>query len=965
LRILKCFIPCLFFYNYSFAQLGDGEYIYKQYNKLNGLSADEIYDIVQDSSHFIWIGTNTGLFRFDGKKFTQFTTVDGLPSNEVIKLFVDKSNKLWIATLKPKLCYYQGGQFNIVPDEDRLLEREIITFGADDDGNMICTSGSSLLQYRKNKLNRVYAQKQGVVTIFSGRTMDQFGFDEFEGNKEKYDFEIALLNKSPVIIDEQVYFLTQGKLQKTIYRVVLWKIDTIRLYVNDRFFGFDLSQKNNITTNILIKDRKFMMFPDYVLESSFFKNVKEDTLFKGFVVNTLFMDKEGCYWAGGVNTGLLKIIDKKIRKGATNGSGKSIRHISGKGDDLLLASDNSKLLIESKNQHKIVNLALSNDDPNNITQRSINRVREIIHDSSNRYLVITDASLHWMEKDRLISSNLSFNGLKAACIYKSNIFLATKWGIFLLDKNLAVIDTLFIGRTVSVAAKAGSVYVGSNMGLHVYDTQKKRIVAHYLDSFQINKVYCLESNTYIGTENGLYYLDVKNNIHEASGLNSKLTDKNINCFARYGQFLFVGTNEGLFRINMEDKTERELISYKVADGILDNKINTIYINKDLVYIGTPNGVCFFDVHTQTVNSICTLNLLKFSVDGEVRDFTQHVSLGSNARNINIDFVAVAPKSNGEVTYYYQLEGFDDSVKTTMNDYLTYAKLPSGNYHLSIYAINKNGVRSAVKELYFDIAKPFWLRWWFLVPIFCVLGIVIFVLYKRHIYNLRQKMAEKERIKTLIAESEQKALRAQMNPHFIYNCLNSIQQFFISNDLENGNRYMTRFGTLLRQTLQNSEKQYITIQEESNYIKTYIELEQLRFSNSFTYSIEIDEVLLHNNALIPSMVIQPFVENAIEHGLHYKTSGVGKIEIKFRLDKNQQAIECEITDNGIGLTKSTMLKQSKITTHQSKGIGITKSRLQVLNMGKEEKVNLTINEQFDEEGNSKGTTVGFQFPYFDI
>jgi hypothetical protein len=950
----------------AYAQSGEDlndKYIYKVYNKSNGLNADEIYDIVQDSTDFIWIGTNTGLFRFDGKYFKHFTTADGLPSNEVIKLFVDKNNKLWIATLKPKLCYHLNGKFVVIKDEQQLLKREIIMFGADDAGEMVFTDQYSLMRCTNDKLlTQLYEGKGEKIWIQRARFSNSFNINDFV-DKSRYAYESLFQNKYPIIIDGGMYFFKEKKLVATNFRNTYTNKGSFVFYNEDTLFhdAYDISYS---VLDLIIQDKQFQSPARKVIENSILKPFKKDTLFKGFSVNTIFIDKEKAYWAGGVNTGLMKLVDKKIKRNINTTKTTNIYAIGGTKGKLLFGTDNSKLLTLFTTNYAELSLASNKKDPNNLTQRVSNKVRKIVDNEVGDQLIITDMSINWLKKDKIALSNISFNGLKSICFYGDSVLLATKWGVFLLGNDLGTIDTLYEGRAVSVAANKEDILIGSVMGLSIYSTTQRKIIKNHLSGFQINEIAFWGEDTYVGTEQGLFRLDRQNKIKKIKNLNNLLIDKNINCIATSNNLLFVGTNEGFYRLTQKAQDSFNVVSYKIADGLPDSKINDIHIIDSLVYIGTPNGECSFNINDYTDNSICTLNLLGFSENGEILDATKPIFLGSSARNITIEFVAVAPKSNGEVTYYYQLSGFDDSLKTTSSGQLDYAKLPFGDYHLKVYAINKNGVQSATKNIYFTIAKPVWLRWWFLILTFLLLTGLGFFLYKRQIRKIQVRLTEKEKIKTLIAQSEQKALRAQMNPHFIYNCLNSIQQFFITNDLENGNRYITRFGLLIRQTLQNSEKQYINLQEECAYIKTYIELEQLRFSNSFSYEINIDQNLMHRNVLIPSMVIQPFVENAIEHGLHYKTSGHGKIEVKFELIEISQLVMCVITDNGIGLTKSKQLKAAKITTHQSKGIEITKNRLQVLNIGKEEKAILNMEELFDEAGASLGTQIRLQFPYLD-
>jgi hypothetical protein len=235
----------------------------------------------------------------------------------------------------------------------------------------------------------------------------------------------------------------------------------------------------------------------------------------------------------------------------------------------------------------------------------------------------------------------------------------------------------------------------------------------------------------------------------------------------------------------------------------------------------------------------------------------------------------------------------------------------------------------------------------------VIVAVWFIRYSRT--RARQRM---EDMNHRISELNQKNLRTQMNPHFIFNTLNSIQYYVFQNDRIASNNYMTKFAKLIRKTLENSEQPAIPIQEEIDALELYLELESLRFKQKFEWNIEIDEEIDTYMYKIPTMLIQPFVENAIGHGLMHK-DGKGYINIDLKL--GDACINCSIEDNGVGREKAMEIKNGKKENHRSLGTSITESRLRLVNSlyGKNMKVNYT--DLKNEEGKASGTKVEICIP----
>jgi hypothetical protein len=220
---------------------------------------------------------------------------------------------------------------------------------------------------------------------------------------------------------------------------------------------------------------------------------------------------------------------------------------------------------------------------------------------------------------------------------------------------------------------------------------------------------------------------------------------------------------------------------------------------------------------------------------------------------------------------------------------------------------------------------------------------------------QQKLTELEKEKSNL---EMQALRAQMNPHFIFNCLSSINRFILINKPDEASDYLTKFSRLIRMALQNSEKPLISLESELEALRLYLDLERLRFKNAFNYSITFINTIDTNTVHIPPMLIQPFVENAIWHGLMHK-KGHGSLDIKLCVEDKE--LTCIVTDNGIGRNMAATLKSRSAEKSKSMGVGLTAGRLALLNKSKNEAAVFNIEDLVDEDGKGCGTRVVLIMP----
>jgi sensor histidine kinase YesM len=291
-------------------------------------------------------------------------------------------------------------------------------------------------------------------------------------------------------------------------------------------------------------------------------------------------------------------------------------------------------------------------------------------------------------------------------------------------------------------------------------------------------------------------------------------------------------------------------------------------------------------------------------------------------------------------------------------------LPYGDFTFQVQPIlETENQENTIQEIKISIQKPFWKTLWFIIcTIITVFGATIFY------YRSKIKREEKQRkieVDRLSLDNELIALklenlRSQMNPHFIFNALNSIQEYIVLNQKKLASEYLGKFADLIRAYLNHSAKGSITLQEEIDCLAMYLELEKLRFEDKLHYQINMDSNLESDQLNIPTMLIQPYVENALKHGLlHRKTNRILKID--FTLNKKTNTIKCLIVDNGVGREKAESYKVRSGKNHKSFATKATQDRLALLNYGKEKRVGVMITDLYEEE-KPTGTQVVITIPF---
>jgi hypothetical protein len=324
-------------------------------------------------------------------------------------------------------------------------------------------------------------------------------------------------------------------------------------------------------------------------------------------------------------------------------------------------------------------------------------------------------------------------------------------------------------------------------------------------------------------------------------------------------------------------------------------------------------------------------------------------------------------AQGKASIRYKLQGLTNSWQYAPANYvLRFEKLPPGSYRLVLQASGlENNFNGHEKVLLIDIRPAFWNTTWFRFGVGGLLLLLGYVLLRRRLkqqFHRRLESAEKERqlaeLKHKAMELEMQALRAQMNPHFIFNSLNSINRFILQNDKQQASEYLIKFSRLIRLILQNSQASLISLESELETLRLYLDLEAFRFHHHFDYTISISPALDIADLQVPPLILQPYVENAIWHGLMHRDE---KGQLETALIEEQGFLYIKLTDNGIGRKKAALRTSKSATKHKSLGHGITAQRIAAFQQDGNEASLVMINDLVNDDGTAAGTEVILKLP----
>jgi len=935
---------------------------YTQYGIRDGLAGSNVYAAIQDKEGFIWFATETGVSRFDGVHFKNFTIEDGLPDNEILNLFCDSKGRLWMMPFRKTICYYYKGKL-YTQKNDSILKQLQVTgniFGMAEDRNgrlaLLEAYAVHLLKDTSIKKIQFSSPFQAWASSFTSIAVNDSG----------------IIN---ILSSKGVFTVYDEKLKEPV-KTTLTTPSIGHAMIGPSFFIDE--QENNITITF-IRDgqtRRIGQSPKHlnfsVLKNGLFSDNTHDGAFiysaneisfkehhlPGRSIANVFRDNENNLWFCTQREGVYKLnspyVSNKTFK-SNEGKVLSVHSLLKYKENLWVGAEEGYLFTYSVN---------SNNIEVKKSTGSFHQIKVLLESNKKDLLIGGQSRLTSISSGTLIPEG-SLKDIRPA--FGNNILLSTSTGTWLINTdNLNKITTriteaVWQGRTTTAHYSKDTFYIGTLDGLYKTHNENK-IFAGDEDALLKSRIASIretnDGTLWIATyDQGIVAYKNKKvlmNISKAQGLTSNICR---NLFLHKND-LWVGTDNGLNKITI-DSNKYRITKYTVADGLLSNFINAIFVDDSLVYVGTPDGVSYFEDKKISQHAPCILRLTDIVVSGRSIDAdSTNFILKRRDNNIRFEFSGISYRSGGEITYRYSLDGLDTGWHTTKENFLNYPTLLPGNYTMKLQAINKFGIESEVISIPFLIKKFWWEKLWIRVLGGILLLGMAGIFMNHRIRHVRQREKEKTSLREQISMLEQMALKAQMNPHFIFNSLNSIQHYVVDKDVIGANKYIAGFSKLIRLTLDNSAKQVVTISEEIDYLSQYLELESMRTSGKFTYSVKVDPEVLKNGYTISPMLLQPFIENSIRHGIPYRNDSDGHISIS--IEEYDKGLRFILEDNGVGRTMSKTYKSNNAIEYQSKGIALTEQRIHLINKDKKEKISLAITDIIKDDI-VEGTRVIMNYP----
>ncbi len=946
---LICICCFLSHSNGLFGQLDISHYTY---DSKDGLNASHIYGIVQDSEGTMWIGTSSGLLEFNGVRFKE-VELPGLKNLEVLQLKIDADDTIWFINLANQLCKYskeEGFQTIQIQDEKVLTE--------------IWLTDSLVGVYANIDFGKVY-KKQDLSFV---ETTDK-------------QFYLPCKNESITIGIDNDLILQKADTLTTI-KITHQKASSIFQFLsfsNTKYIRFksdlhlyklvsskpnyglkkeNISEEHNVINSITEISDSIIHVNTNIGVFAYNQDFKLlDHYHKGIDCTHSIIDNEKNLWVSTMNSGIFLSHFSEISS-IKNYDNSSISELFAS-DDLLWIGTQTGEISQLNNEKKP---KLFSHHPEN------GPVRFIIENSMGQIAIGQNSNIFHIDNSQVreILSQVQ-DTLKSSCQKKAafigNTLLVVgtcnKTPIYDIGKinDTKVPHILNTARVYSVFFDDydSTLITSTATGLYKYDQNYERhpylnkIIPDNITTIKIERdtkgILWIVSNN-----SGIYGID-QNQVKYHFNKDHLLNSNNINdLFISANNELWISTTSG---VNVIDSTYSTSSFITQKDGLLSNIVHKITHWNDEVYVGTSKGLNVFKKNASFNNDIPPpIYLDQIIVDGDNNDLSE---LTGKEFNYRFKFHGINYSSLGKFQYKYRMLGLSDSWEfiTSDIDEIVYNKLPPHDYSFEIYAINEDGVESIQPAtISFTVPEPFYQRWWFYaLALFLSIGIISTAFQ----FRLRQ-IRHKNKIEQKIRSHQLTALKAQMKPHFISNILNSIQSHSMLQDPLMVNSYITKLSSFVRKVLNMSDAETVSLESELAVLKTYIELELLRSDHSFKYDIEIDPAINIRGYFIPPMLIQPYVENAIKHGMKGKPEDY----LKLTLRKNAKGILIVlITDNGPGIQKPNVSKHNS-NGHFSLGTEINSDRIKLLRLTYNQKFSVKTIDLMDTI-NSSGTQVVLEIP----
>ncbi|MCX7549872.1 histidine kinase [Xanthomarina sp. F2636L] len=894
---------------------------FTNYTTEDGLPSNHIYKITQDEKGFLWIATDKGLVKYNGNSMKIFTTKDGLATNDVWEVFPTPDGKLWYLSKSSKLGYIENDRVYAFESEQK---GEIFNpiFSSQVGNTIFLTSSNTfhILKDEKWKLLMTYRLGSSIATnsyiehpiVSSFKTTEFLDsvFVQDKNNKtiKSYDFKNVLnrIHKRGQITDSLFYWVNDKQ-----YSIL--NLNTLKLYKRNFKDELKFEQSKHVRINVVNNEIQIsgngfvgVLDADFHIKNTYY-------IPEHLKAHFGLIDKTGSIWISTFTDGIYY------------------------------------LPIEKQN----IKYCLTGDKVNNIKKVNDKIIANVFNKGFYKYEpFISDFSPFIEEGEYLF--NATFIDELDTEFYMSSRHVKTVKKNIVKDVHVQDMVYLMNDKARQLVFYNDYLFGQFSLGINKINPNKFSVEVEYLQS-GINELLIFNDKFLVATSSGLK--EFKNNVFSSilfnnqefnqsilsinkisktkillntDGFGSYITDLKTIKQLPSSEFLIVNnayienntiwlaTESGVLKYTkINDEFVFQMLIDKVS-GLPSNSVNNVIVNQENLMVATNNGIAILPINVKQRTQLLDVyienalfNSQPITDSNSVFKYEDNSNLNFKISNINF------AETQKNLSYNYKLEPiYKDWTQTTVSN-LNFTNLQPDSYTLFIEA---QGFSNKVS---FTIQPLWWQKFWF-KAFMVLLAIIIIVFISRHFvrrsqFKKNQKIFEDKRL----SELQLKALRSQMNPHFVFNSLSAIQYYIGENDFEKSELYLVKFSKLIRQFFELSKENEISLAIELSLLKNYLEIEKLRFKEKLDFTIHVDPNLDTKNTKIPTMLLQPIVENAVNHGIFNKLEN-GLVILNF-IYIEQRTFKVEIIDDGVGFANTNNRQSDDV-----KSSNVLHDRLHFLN-----------------------------------
>ncbi len=960
---------------------------YYHYTTADGLASSTVYSIIQDREGYIWFATINGMSRFDGKKFTTFRTNQGLNSNSIISLAEGINGELYIGNYEKGVNVLKNGRIEnycdkiggksfatsyLLLDPTEKDEQKIFAYRAHGFINSISNRNTRLITHSINtypiQINKLTSLNSNEIIALSATGL--------------YSFKKTRLTKIPIdgLPDTDVFCLAESNDGSYVIgtRGMIYQINkdhvikqySINIAGNNDVCAILIDNQNNIWFSIMNKGFYYIQHGSDSIINIGIKTGLQNTL-----INNYLEDNEGNIWVSTYGKGVLCLNNLYLTSYNENDgmSSNSVYSIMMERSGKLFIGTFNGLNVLEKGRFDIID---------GISKKATTEIINSITKDENELYIGGTFGLNDVTKKTYKGIKLNLFDWPTFCKTSGGLYLSGGTGnLILVQRSLKYRlptssrfhifgDSTMINRIHTIFEdNIKNVWIGTSLGICRITLKtdapkswdKKFFPTDPVLNSRINSIIQDDkNNVWFAGEKGIasYSLDeskVKSfttiNGYDLSSSTSMVMDNN--------NRIWIGNMKGLF---MLDGSVSKYLNKQT--GLPSDEVLSLYYDnvKNYIYVGTSNGISILDVSLFDNHhpSLPKVKFISLKAGDSVYTNLEDLVFNPDQHDIYIDLKALNFSSPGTVRYECKLN--EEWIKMD-NDFLNFISLKPGTYKLQVRAQAQNTGWGDTSYLTFRILPKFVETIWFDLLMISVIAMIstIMVFWRLQINN--RKVKKELELAERVNELKHQALSAMMNPHFISNSLNSVQYLVNSRRYEEANDYIAMIAKLMRKNLDTAGSGFILLSEEISRLTLYLDLEKLRFQENFSYEINVGADISTNSILIPNMIIQPFVENSLWHGI-VQSGKKGLLTVSFTFEDvdvdshTGKSLIIKITDNGIGIKEA---RKSKKGDHNSKGIAIIEERLRLLS----DKLHLPRPIMFEDlgsqENDSHGTEVIISLP----